>query len=434
MSSPLRYKIHAGSERFRAALAGRSLARNHPRPSSPAKSCGWPTRCLPWLLALLAPTVTADEVRLKSGARVVGTTRTVGDILIIKTRDGEVRVPLDQVERLRTTAELRAELARLTSASGRTAFGQFELARLARDWGLDKELWLHLNTCLGTKRSPALRDRLRNFMAELEPIVLPKKWRSKSTGVRVRELLFRLRRSGPNPALESTIAELLAREPEANKTLRLQARSASIERQRLVALHALSRRQDDSNDDFVYRSLIFDRSQKLRHDVASWLADEGRTDPAIAYLAPGLLHRDPRVRVRIAEAYGNMNDGSAIPILVESGSAAASVALPGGSTRAHIAVLQQTSYVRDFDVEVAQGAFIANPQVDVLTSGVVLDVTVHSVISYRTVIIDAMHAALKKLARSDPGKAPKNWAAWWRRLDKERKISPPETKRRDRRG
>lgn len=48
--------------------------------------------------------------------------------------------------------------------------------------------------------------------------------------------------------------------------------------------------------------------------------------------------------------------------------------------RANVAVLNQTSYVRDFDVEVAQSAFIADPKVDVIQDGVVLDVK--PVISY----------------------------------------------------
>lgn len=43
--------------------------------------------------------------------------------------------------------------------------------------------------------------------------------------------------------------------------------------------------------------------------------------------------------------------------------------------RGHVAVINQTSYVRDFDVEVAQAAFIADPKVDVIQDGLVLDVT-----------------------------------------------------------
>ncbi len=42
--------------------------------------------------------------------------------------------------------------------------------------------------------------------------------------------------------------------------------------------------------------------------------------------------------------------------------------------RANVAVINQTSYVRDFDIEVAQASFIADPKVDVIQDGVVLDV------------------------------------------------------------
>jgi type II secretory pathway component GspD/PulD (secretin) len=42
--------------------------------------------------------------------------------------------------------------------------------------------------------------------------------------------------------------------------------------------------------------------------------------------------------------------------------------------KGHVAVINQTAYVRDFDVEVAQAAFIADPKVDVIQDGLVLDV------------------------------------------------------------
>jgi len=42
--------------------------------------------------------------------------------------------------------------------------------------------------------------------------------------------------------------------------------------------------------------------------------------------------------------------------------------------RGHVAVVNQTAYIRDFDVEVAQASFIADPKVDVIQDGVVLDV------------------------------------------------------------
>ncbi|MEY2981341.1 MAG: hypothetical protein RL562_1568 [Planctomycetota bacterium] len=44
------------------------------------------------------------------------------------------------------------------------------------------------------------------------------------------------------------------------------------------------------------------------------------------------------------------------------------------NSRAHMQALRHTSYIRDFDVEIAQAAAVANPVVDVVRDGVVLDV------------------------------------------------------------
>jgi len=44
------------------------------------------------------------------------------------------------------------------------------------------------------------------------------------------------------------------------------------------------------------------------------------------------------------------------------------------NTRANMSVLRHTSYIRDFEVEIAQSAAVANPVVDVVRDGVVLDV------------------------------------------------------------
>ena len=44
------------------------------------------------------------------------------------------------------------------------------------------------------------------------------------------------------------------------------------------------------------------------------------------------------------------------------------------TARANITVLNQVAYVQDFDVEIAQGASIADPIIDVIQDGVILDV------------------------------------------------------------
>ncbi|MBM4062761.1 MAG: hypothetical protein FJ265_16950, partial [Planctomycetes bacterium] len=69
--------------------------------------------------------------------------------------------------------------------------------------------------------------------------------------------------------------------------------------------------------------------------------------------------------------------------------------------RGHVAVINQTAYVRDFDVEVAQAAFIADPKVDVIQDGIVLDV--QPVIQHdRKYIILNLNPTVAELTRPIP--------------------------------
>lgn len=69
--------------------------------------------------------------------------------------------------------------------------------------------------------------------------------------------------------------------------------------------------------------------------------------------------------------------------------------------RGHVAVINQTTYVRDFDVEVAQAAFIADPKVDVIQDGIVLDV--EPVIQHdRKYIILNLNPTVAELSRPIP--------------------------------
>jgi hypothetical protein len=119
--------------------------------------------------------------------------------------------------------------------------------------------------------------------------------------------------------------------------------------------------------------------------------------------------------VRSAEALGGLGKPEAVKWLVAAGpNAGTGLAPPGdgpNGNRGYIAILTQTSYVRDFDVEVAQAAAIANPKVDVIQAGSVLDVTVFGVVEER-VIVRAYRSAIKQLGYGDPGEDPRKWAAW----------------------
>jgi hypothetical protein len=372
--------------------------------------------------AALAVPAAADEVRLRDGRVLVGPTTERGDTIEVETTDGLVVVRRDEVSTWRTDQQLRGDLEELAARAGDSAFAAVQLARTAHGFGLYPEMWAHLERALQSARrgTPAHRA-LHKLLAELEPVVLPRKWRDQGAEVRVRELLWRLRPGTP-AAQRAAVAELLAREPDprADAELRDRARTSGRAMQRLAAVTALYRRPAAGNDAFALRTTILDRDEAVRHAAAALARDAGlrAAEEAVRYLSAGLLHSEPEVRIRTAQAFAHLGAPLAVDVLVAAAPWAGRLAPDAdvGATRGHVAFLEQTSFVRDFDVEVAQASFIADPKIDVLQSGVVLDTTVHAVVARRADILAAYRLALRKLAGSDPGSDPRAWAAWRAKL------------------
>ena len=103
---------------------------------------------LPLAAALLVGAPLADEVRMSDGRVLVGPTVKRGKKLQVKTLDGVVVVLRKDVVGVRTDEQLRAELQSLATRSGNTLFGELQLARTARDWGLYDKMWERLDACL----------------------------------------------------------------------------------------------------------------------------------------------------------------------------------------------------------------------------------------------------------------------------------------------
>jgi hypothetical protein len=377
------------------------------------------------ILACLAlpASATADEVRLDDGRVLVGKVQQKAEVWEVTTHDGVVVVAKEKVTGHRTDAMLRRELADLARSAGDTPFAHLHLAAQARAYGLEAELWRHLDRCLGgpqvgdasAARMPAgadapLQRRITDFLARLEPELLPRRWRTAATEVRVQRLLEALPR-GAGPGRSAAVEELLVREPDADQALRHEARRNVAEHRRIGALAALQRRDLTGNDHFVLRSAVLDPSRAVR-DAAAALVPPAEAAAAVRYLAPGLMHDDARLRVRTAEALADVGHADAVRLLVLAGpNAGAALGAADAGVRAHVAFVQQQAYIRDYDVEVAQASFIADPKVGVLQSGSVLDVTVAGV-SREVTIVRAYRQALAELTNADPGADPRTWSSW----------------------
>lgn len=373
----------------------------------------------------------ADEVRLHDGRVLIGTVQKKGEqgeIWEVTTRDGVVTVAKSDVKEHFTDEQLRAKLAELVRHSEDTTFGNLQLAMHARGVGLLPEMWRHLDRALEPRAlataSAPLQQRLRDFLGSLESEVLPRRWRGAATKVRVHQLLDGLH-AATSPGRAAATEELLVREPNADQDLRFEARRNTAPRQRIAALQALQRRSLTGNDRFVLRSAILDGDQAVRTAAVDASRSTVRGDD-VAYLATGLAHSNAKVRVRTAEALGGLGHPDAVKLLVLAApSAGTGLAAGGGGegVRGHIAILQQQSYIRDFDVEVAQAAMIADPKVDVLQSGTVLDVTVAGTMEVRT-ILRAYRSSLHRLTQNDPGEDPRRWPTW---LEQMQPPSAPAT-------
>lgn len=376
------------------------------------------------LLGLLpcwfAGALLADEVVLKNGTVLVGKVRKLATELEITTLDGIQRIKLLDVERIRNDEQLRESLRQMAMRSGAgSAHAQLELARMARSWGLLEEMWQHLSRALrSVEKSPVIRRRTQEFMANLEREVLPIKWRKASPQVKARELLFRIKRGKIPRAKIAAVATLLAQVPGSDNYLRKRARRDVNRIQRVAMIRALANRPTEDNDRFVFRTALLDGAAEVRREAMCVTRETGKAGKAIAYLASGLTQNNAKMRTRTAEAFGELRDAKALPLLVAAGPSAGTImkkrALPSGATRAHMAVIQQRAFVRDFDVEVAASTIIAKPKVDVLHSGVVLDVTVIAVKTHRIEIVEAYRNAIRRIAGSDPGANPSGWSDWFR--------------------
>lgn len=293
------------------------------------------------------------------------------------------------------------------------AFTHLQLAKQARKDDKIVEMWRQLDKAikvLPTDRNAPVARQLRDFLATTEPFFLGGNSAQMTHARRVEALLLHAR-LGHQPSKAAAIVELLVRLPRVDSQLQQHARKSPSIARRLAALAALDRRPAEENHRFVLRTAVIDRNESVRKEVLDIVRPDATAED-INYLASGLGHSSPKVRMRTAEALGNLGDLRAIDILVKAGPAAASgLKLDGGGaqTRGHVAFLRQTSYIRDFDVEVASAAFIADPKVDVLQEGSVLDATVMGVQQVRT-IRRYYRRALKQLSGSDPGQNVKLWA------------------------
>ncbi|MCA9316115.1 MAG: HEAT repeat domain-containing protein [Planctomycetes bacterium] len=154
-----------------------------------------------------------------------------------------------------------------------------------------------------------------------------------------------------------------------------------------------------------------DRSADVR--VAARVSLQSLRAPGTTQaLARQLTNASTDVRVHAIEALAEQDDPLAAGLVVMRWHATS-----GDFPRVNFTTLRQTSYIQDFDVEVAATSFIADPVIGVLQDGECLDVKVlgaeHGFTTRERV---AARAFLAKVAGRDLGSKSAAWLRWWRNL------------------
>jgi hypothetical protein len=177
---------------------------------------------------------------------------------------------------------------------------------------------------------------------------------------------------------------------------------------RIYAAQELGRLVDPLGVPALLKRAIYDKDADVRREVVLALKEIGLPD-TVHPLGRALDSRFRDVRVRAAEALGLLGDELAYPYVIKKWEGRS-----GDFPRVYFAQMNQISYIQDFDVEVAQTSFIADPIVGVLQEGVVQAIKIHA--TEQSFLIHerpAFQGALKSLAGTDLGNKVGPWRRFW---------------------
>ena len=188
---------------------------------------------------------------------------------------------------------------------------------------------------------------------------------------------------------------------------------ASSPKRRSFATLALRRVMPGQEVRPLLSRAVLDASADVRRGAS--LALGAVDDPAVIVPVVRVLgSQNPRVRQNAINALGTMRYAAAVEPLythlvnLQRGGAAAR------PPRSNVFVGRQLAYVQDFDVEVAQGQAIADPVINVVTEGAVLEAAVTGVYHY---VVQNERAAVRRALTTLTGAAPGNttaaWKKWW---------------------
>jgi len=399
------------------------------------------------LLVATAPIAAQDVVHLKSGEKIAGKTSDGMLSIEVKTATGVVRVPWDRVEKIDRADYVRALYSvRAKKSSARDAEAQFLLARWCRRHGLADEMTKHLEKVVALDPDHAAARQALGYEKVGEKWVAGEgvleakgfvkrngRWILKEEAA-YEEILEARAKALTEP--EEKASDLIAKCADANPRIRKYARQSLAAKGwdavriplyralghrdakiRVFAAEELGRRQIRESARPLLRSAILDREEMVRFAAVDAVKSLG--EPAVLFpFVRALASANASIRQNAAADLGRLGDVRAIEYLVRT-----LVQNWGPTNRGNISVLNQISYIQDFDVEIAQASQIGDPIVGVLREGVILDAMVYGVARKMTTVERrVIRKSLAGLAKQDLGDDAVAWQKFWRE-NKERLLA-----------
>jgi hypothetical protein len=322
-----------------------------------------------------------------------------------------VALPAHKVERARLAKELLARARRLErearagGATRRTAYCGWLL-----DEGLHVEALAELDRVLRAEpdQADALALLARASLPELRLPELEQAGEEELDG-----FFAEASRYGPS-ARELAVARL-REAPEIPGLLdRLQAELVSKDaRRRALATLVLQRMFPGRHLQALLSRAVLDVSSEVREGASRALRTA--EDPVVILpVVRALGSTSPRVRSNAVQALGTMNYAAAVEPLITHLTTTLQYGGGARAPHAHVMVGRQMAYIQDFDVEVSQGESIADPVVNVLQEGAVLDAAVLGVTELQVQTERAeVRRSLGRLTGASPGNSTGAWKRWW---------------------
>jgi hypothetical protein len=209
------------------------------------------------------------------------------------------------------------------------------------------------------------------------------------------------------PALARAATERLSRAPARE---RVETATALLldgdPRVRKWAAGELASLGDEAGLRPLLASAVRDRDAEVRLAAVKAAATFGHDDAAVPLVLAMWSEHDGIV-ANAARALASLGDRRAVRYVVKR------IESHGSSPRSYFSHLQQQSYIRDFDVEVAQTSSIADPQIGIIQEGTVQDAQVLDAMIQKTIVEKVLIDSFNSLAGTS-FKQPDQVAAWFR--------------------